>query len=61
MAFTVGKATGTAKLRSPAGKQESLSVNQVAQVLAPSGEATATCDGDELTLKTDRLTLDLEK
>ena len=36
-------------------------MNQVAQVLAPSGEATATCDGDKLTLKTERLTLNLEK
>ena len=34
---------------------------QVAQVLAPNGEATATCKGDELTLKTERLTLDLQK
>jgi len=59
--FTIGKGTGTAKLRSPEGKQESISVNQVAQVLAPNGEATATCNGDKLTLKTERLTLNLEK
>ena len=61
IAFTVGEGTGTAKLRSPSGKQESINVDQVAQVLAPNGEATATCQGDKLTLKTQRLTLNLEK
>ena len=59
--FTLGKSTGKAKLRSPNGKQESVKVAQVAQVLVPSGEATATCKGDGLTLKTERLTLDLQK
>ncbi len=59
--FTLGKSTGTAKLRSPAGKEEPISVTQVGQVLAPNGEATATCDGDKLTLKTERLTLSLQK
>ena len=59
--FTLGKSTGKAKLRSPNGKQESVKVAQVAQVLAPNGEATATCKGDGLTLKTERLTLDLQQ
>ena len=59
--FTVGKSTGTAKLRSPNGKQESVKVAQVAQVLVPNGEATATCKDDGLTLKTERLTLDLQQ
>ena len=30
-------------------------------MLAPNGEATATCKGNELTLKTERLTLNLQK
>jgi hypothetical protein len=59
--FTIGEGTGTAKLRSPSGKQESINVDQVAQVLAPNGEASAMCNGDKLTLKTERLTLNLEK
>lgn len=59
--FTAGKSSGSAKVRDAKGKERSLSLAQVAAVLAPTGEATATCDGDKLTLKTERLTLDLKK
>ena len=61
VAFKVGKASGTAKLRDPKGDERSVTVKQLAGVLAPNGTATVTCEGDELTLDNKQLTLELAR
>ena len=48
--FTLGKGSGTAKLRDPKGDERTIGVQQVAEVLAPEGVANVACEGDELTL-----------
>ena len=57
--FTLGKGSGTAKLRDPQGDERTIAVQQVAEVLAPEGVATVSCEGDELTLDNKQLTLNL--
>lgn len=58
ISFTRGKATGSARFVDK-GRSRSVTMQQVARILAPQGKGSAVCDGDKLTIKVGTLSWNL--
>lgn len=58
LTFTLDATTGHARF-TVNGKRQTLTMKQVAAILAPQGKGSAVCNGDNLTLKTGSLTWEL--
>lgn len=58
LTFTLGDTKGTARITQN-GKSQTITMKQVAAVLAPQGKGSAACSGQRLTLKSGALTWDL--
>lgn len=58
LTFALGNTTGTARLIQ-GGKTRTVSMTQVAAVLAPQGKGSAVCAGNQLTLTTGSITWEL--
>lgn len=59
-AFTRDGGSGSVALRSPAGNDRK-SITAVGEALAPSGTATIKCSGDKATVKSENVTMTLER
>ncbi|MBP8919058.1 MAG: hypothetical protein R2742_16475 [Micropruina glycogenica] len=58
LTFTLGDTKGTARITQN-GKSQTITMKQVAAVLAPQGKGSAACSGQRVTLKSGALTWDL--
>lgn len=58
LTFTLGDTTGTARI-TQGGTTRTVSMKQVATVLAPQGKGSAVCTGNEVTLRTGSVTWEL--
>lgn len=58
--FTVGESTGKASVAGP-GVDQKISMDQLALALTPSGTANVLCSGEDLTLDSETITLEMER